>query len=425
MTSARGQPGLRVVGGRDPAPSDPMLRHRVLVNDRLLFLNRTGVGQYLAMVMAHWPARSSVQLQGFCSRRCKNLKVSLARFAFPPLADLPPVRRRPLSALEAHARHTGRFKSIAKSAGRWLYDRMLAREWRRGDYTCFFEPNHVVGLSVAPTITTICDLSVLETPQFHPADRLAYWRREFDKTVATTTAWIAISAATRDAMVRRLGLSSRNIHVIPLASRWPTVPDDWSPAAVRRQLGLPDRYFAYLGTLEPRKNLTTLLDAYAQLPATFRRYAPLVLAGMPGWGDANFWRLLCEHPIAGDVLWTGYVTDAQAAALVRGALALAYPSLYEGFGLPALEAMALEVPVVASRIPSLEEVCGDAAILVEPTDVRAWTSALERIGEHDLLRERLRQQGARQAARFSWESTALLHHDVFVGLDVARHRLAA
>ena len=284
MTGAGGKSGLRVVGGSDGAPTNSIPRHRILVNDRLLFQNRTGVGQYLAMVMAHWPSRTSVELQGFCSRRWKNLKVPLARFTFPALADVAPVQCRPLTGLDVHARHSGTLKTIAKSAGRWLYDRMLAREWRHGDYTCFFEPNHVVGINVTPTITTICDLSVLETPQFHPADRLAYWRREFDKTIAATTAWIAISAATRDAMVRRLGLSATNIQVIPLASRWPQPPGEWTPAAARRQLRLPDRYLAYLGTLEPRKNIPILLDAYAQLPASFRRHTPLVLAGMPGWG---------------------------------------------------------------------------------------------------------------------------------------------
>src|SRR5205807_549804 len=116
-------------------------------------------------------------------------------------------------------------------------------------------------------------------------------------------------------------------------------------------------------------------------PPAWRDHTPLLLAGMAGWGDEAFWRSLREHPMARYVFTTGYLSDAQAAAVVRGAAALLYPSLYEGFGLPPLEAMTLGVPVAASQAASVREVCADAAPCIDPGDTDAWAEWMARLSE--------------------------------------------
>jgi alpha-1,3-rhamnosyl/mannosyltransferase len=168
-----------------------------------------------------------------------------------------------------------------------------------------------------------------------------------------------------------------------------------------------------VGTIEPRKNLLNLLDAYARRPKAWRAQVPLILVGMPGWGNEAFWRALREHRVAGEVWMTGYLPDAYAAAVVAGAQGLFYPSFYEGFGLPVLEAMSLGVPVAASTADSVREVCGDAALLVHPDNTHGWSDALARLSETGEERDRLTDAGRGRSAHFRWETVADMYQQLF------------
>ncbi len=181
-------------------------------------------------------------------------------------------------------------------------------------------------------------------------------------------------------------------------------------AQLRRKYALPERYLLYLGGFDQRKNLSALLRAFALLVSK-QPQARLVIAGrLPGRDSPLFpdpRRLVGELGLEERVIFTGWVAEEDKPALLSGAVAFVFPSLYEGFGLPALEAMACGTPVVASNRSSLPEVVGEGGILVEPTDVEALAEAMETLLVDDVLRAELRPRALAQAARFSWEQTAL------------------
>lgn len=386
----------------------------VLTDDRILLTPRSGVRVYLEQVVAHWPDCRSVELVGMLSQVVARRRAMPCRqFRFPELDAMEPMRLQPLSAILK--RRQGLRERAVRRLRPMLYaaDGLLARAVGRSSrYSGFFEPNHIAPANRHPTVTTIHDLSVLEMPQLHPAARVAHWRRRLEQTVRWTAHWVCVSQATAAALNRALGISIDRITIIPLASRWSGPPAGWTPPRIRRALGLPDRYIVCVSTIEPRKNILRLLDAYGRLDAGRRRRVRLVLAGAVGWGNDDFWESLRVHPMAESVLATGYLSDGQTAAVMVAARAMVYPSLYEGFGLPPLEAMSLGVPTAVSTAPSLVEVCGDAALRVDAEDTEAWTETMLLLSEGDDQRNDLIERGRKRAAAYSWRATAQRHHDV-------------
>jgi glycosyltransferase involved in cell wall biosynthesis len=268
-----------------------------------------------------------------------------------------------------------------------------------------FVPAHVIPL-IHPRrcVVTIHDLGYLAFPQAHTRRR----RLELD----LTTRWsiraaqqvIAISGATRDALVQHYEADPAKITVV-----YHGLSSSFRPASaeaigqMRERYGLSERYFAYVGTLQPRKNLERLIEAFAQLAD---HELQLVIAGKQGWLSEAIHQKVQALGAGGRVRMIGYVPDAELPALLSGALAFTFPSLYEGFGLPVLEAMACGTPVLTSTTSSLPEVAGAAALLVDPTDTLAIRAALARLSSEAELRHHLRDQGLRRAAQFSWERCA-------------------
>jgi glycosyltransferase involved in cell wall biosynthesis len=218
-----------------------------------------------------------------------------------------------------------------------------------------------------------------------------------DVGVRRAQALVCVSAATRRDLVQRVPSSAPRSVVVPLAA----AAQFASPGSAQPAIERP--YVLAAGTLEPRKNLERLLDAWAQLPPALRDAYELVLVGPVGWqADAIRARVR-----GGGVRLTGYVPDEQLAALYHGCELFCYPSLYEGFGLPVLEAMLAGAPVITSNVSSLPEVAGDAAVLVDPRSVDAIRAALARLLTDPDERCRLRAAGRARAALFSWERTAI------------------
>lgn len=291
-----------------------------------------------------------------------------------------------------------------------------------------FVPAHVVPLAGAPpSVVTIHDLGYRAFPEAHSARR----RLELD----LTTRWslraarrvIAVSGATRDDLLRHYGADPARISVVHHGlSRGfqPTV----DPATIQRH-GLDGPYFLYVGTLQPRKNLERLIEAFAMAarqlegalvggagasaalawswPAGVAHAGPtLAIAGRRGWLSDAIERRAVELGVADRVRFLGYVPDADLPALLSAATAFVFPSLYEGFGMPVLEAMACGAPVLTSSTSSLPEVAGDAALLVDPIDTAAIAAALARLATDEPLRADLRARGLARAAQFSWERCA-------------------
>lgn len=259
-----------------------------------------------------------------------------------------------------------------------------------------------------PTVVTIYDLSTMALPEHHVwLNRLRdRWKLEWATSQADRL--IAISAATRGDLVEMLGVDPDRVDVVPLA-RGGVGPIATTDAAVmRRKLGLNSAPFILtVGTIEPRKNHLRLVRSFERLAAQFPEFL-LVMAGGKGWKAAELLESVQQSPVRERIRMLGFVDDADLATLYREATIFAYPSLYEGFGLPVLEAMAAESPVVTAAISSTAEVAGDAALLVDPKNEEELTNALRRLLESTALQEEYVRRGRERERTFTWQRTARL-----------------
>lgn len=380
----------------------------VLVNDRCLYRGGTGISTYLRNLLAHWPPDARLRPVCFCAAHPR-----IAGLIKPPAPANVTLSFRSLRDLI-----TSRDKGASTPA--WTRRLMLKTyatafraAFRKGRYAVYFEPNNLAMRCPGPMVTTVHDLSVLEHPEWHPPARVRQWQSDLDESLSATDRWTVPSRFTRDRMVRLLGVGRERVAVIPLAGRPLPYPDQEQLATARAKVGLPARYFLYLGNLEPRKNVVTALEAYGRLPAELRAACSLILAGPCAWGDTEFWDELCRHPMAGEALAAGYASDDQTALLLAGATALVMPSRYEGFGLPLLEAMRCGTPVLCSTVEAFREVAEEAAVFIHPDDPDAWTAAMRRLLEDADWRRQLSRAGRLRAQEFSWEETASRHLEVF------------
>ncbi len=257
-----------------------------------------------------------------------------------------------------------------------------------------------------PTVLTVHDLIFRQLPQHHK--RLNRWYLNLTMPLYCRRAShiIAVSQSARRDLMAAYRLPAEKITVVYEAADPRFCPQ--SAVAVASALArydLPARYLLFVGTIEPRKNLTRLLSAFERIQRGGLSDA-LVIVGKQGWLTDDFFAALRRSPVSEKVIFPGFVPDADLPAVYGGAQALVLPSLSEGFGLPVLEAMACHTPVICSDTSSLPEVAGDAALLVDPTDVDALAAAISRVLTDGALNAELRARGEAQAARFSWSRTA-------------------
>jgi glycosyltransferase involved in cell wall biosynthesis len=280
-------------------------------------------------------------------------------------------------------------------------------------FDVLFAPNFVP----PPTHTrrlvlTVHDLAFKLFPETAPQST-RWWLARIDRALAQAARIIAVSEATRRDLIELYEVPDDRVTVIPHGVdhdvfRPPRAAD---VAAVRSRFGIGTTpYLVVLGGIEPRKNLQRLVEAFARLPSDLE--VTLVLAGGRTAWNPEGWDLLrlaiegLPAEIRRRLVITGYVTEKEKVSLLGGSEALVYPSLYEGFGLPVLEAMACGAPVLTSNVSALPEVAGDAAMLVDPTDSAAIEDGMERLIRDDGLRARLRTAGRERALGFDWAATA-------------------
>ncbi len=273
-------------------------------------------------------------------------------------------------------------------------------------------PAHALPLRVpCPAAVTIHDLAFLRYPgYFRPA------RRQYQEWIVRTSAAraeriVAISESTRAEIVALLGIAPERVSVIP-----PAVEPDFQPcedpatlAAFRAAHGLPESYLLNLGTLEPRKNLVGLVEAYARLRAGFADAPPLVIAGARGWYAQALFERVRALGLERAVRFVGYVPRGEQALWYSAATLFVYPSLYEGFGLPILEAMACGVPVLTSDRPGTRDAAGQTAVLADPSDVERLAQAMRRILADGAMRRRMAAQGRVRASQFTPRRQAIAH----------------
>ena len=285
----------------------------------------------------------------------------------------------------------------------WTHLRFAAALWRRRPDITFVPAHSLPFLFPGPGIVTAHDLGFKCFPEAHPAGQRAYLDVTTRFSCARARIVLADSQATAADLQRFYGTRPRKIRVVyPGVDGTELNPSPAAVEAVRAKYQLPPRYFLFLGTLQPRKNIKRIVDAFGRWQRE-RADADtaLVLAGGKGWLFDEGWLEGADK-----VRLTGYVDEADKAGLYGGALTLVFPSLYEGFGFPALEAMHCGTPVIASDTSSLPELVGEAGLLVNPLDVDDIAAAMTRVSADGQLRQALAERGYERVKRFTWAAAA-------------------
>jgi alpha-1,3-rhamnosyl/mannosyltransferase len=265
-------------------------------------------------------------------------------------------------------------------------------------------PNYVLMPFDGPALTTVHDLSWLSFPEAHPVERVRFLDRHLPETLARANLVLTDSGFIAAEIAERYGVPREKIRAIPLgvdASYRPRPREEIAPVLARH--GLADSaYLLVVATLEPRKNLARLVRAYAALPPAQRARHPLVIAGARGWLSGELEKAIAPLEAKGEARRLGYVGEDELPAIYAGAHAFAFPSLYEGFGLPVLEAMACGVPVLTSNVSSLPEVAGDVALMADPRDDDALRAGLLRVLEDSSWRSGASARGVSRARDYPW-----------------------
>jgi glycosyltransferase involved in cell wall biosynthesis len=282
------------------------------------------------------------------------------------------------------------------------------RQWRRDRLDLLHVPIYYLPPNApAHSIVTIYDARFLRMPETYPKLRYAFLRQAVPWSLRRASQIVTISEFTKRELVSLLGIEPDHITVTLLAPRkeFQPVVDERALQLVRTRYGLPPSYILSASALEPRKNLARTVEAFAAARA--RGLAQeLVLAGARYFGTSDIGQAIAKHGLERVVHLPGYIDDADMAAVYSGADAFIYPSLYEGFGIPLLEAMACGTPVVAARAASMPEVAGDAAEYVDPLDVESMAEGMLRVlGDAHRAKE-LRAAGFERVKAFTWERTA-------------------
>ena len=309
-----------------------------------------------------------------------------------------------------------RARNFRVVAGHWPKP-LLERWWQNGNRKrllgpppdVYFSPFHNAPNRWLPRLVCVWhDVSFRVHPEFSTEANRVYCEDQFDRTKRLAHRIITVSHFSKAEIVRAMGVAADGIEVVheaadPMFRRLDAAA---VPARFRDRLGT-EPFVLYVGSVEPRKNLATLVDAFADLQRRTRSRATLAIAGGSGWKNSAVYEAVDRHGLGDRVHFLGFVSDQELLELYNTCALFCYPSLYEGFGLPVIEAMSCGAPVITSRVSSLPEVGGEAVRYVDdPRDPLVLSRALEEVLEDGALRERLRADGLKQAGRFSWDRTA-------------------
>lgn len=267
-------------------------------------------------------------------------------------------------------------------------------------------PNYFLPEAASLGVVTVHDLSVLRHPETHPPSRLESFERLFGSSVSRASHLITDTQTVRSELIEAFSLAPERVSAVPLG-----VDSRFNPRATAEialalsQWGLrAGSYGLSVAAFEPRKKLVELIVAWGRLPTQLRTRFPLILAGGAGWKNDDLHQQIVKAQSEGWLKHLGFVPDELLADLYGGARLFVYPSIYEGFGLPPLEAMASATPVIVSNRSCLPEVCGDAALFIDPDDPDAFTSAIEEVLEDDRLSAAMVDRGLARARIYDWES---------------------
>ncbi len=371
------------------SPLRLLLTMRIAIDARIAHYTGAGIGQYavhLAQALARRDAAHDYLL--LQSRKDHRL-----------LVDEPHVQRQSIWTPSHHRWEQGLLAAELnlRPALRRLHIDLLHS-------TDFIPPLRVRSFK---SVITVHDLAFLRWPHFLTEDSARYYG-QVDAAVARADHIIAVSESTKNDLVKLLGAPRDKITVVYEAADpiYRPMPREEALASMRSKYPLPDEFILFVSTIEPRKNIATLLQAYRRLLDSYKVSAGLVLAGATGWLSQQIFDTVEQLNLQRQVTFLGRVQNGDLVYLYNLARCLAHPAHYEGFGLTPLEAMACGAPVVVSNVSSLPEVVGDAALLIDPNNEEELAVALHRLLTDDGLRASLRAKGLARARTFTWERAA-------------------
>ncbi len=362
---------------------------RVILNVDAITAPLTGIGRY-ALELAHGLGRHAL---------IDELRLySAFRWVDDPAHALAANRT------IAQLRRSLPFKTQALELYTRLRSALFRAHTRRLRGYLLHTPNYILMPYDGPTATTVHDLSALNYPETHPVERVRFLERHLPRTLERASVVLTDSCFVADEIHQRLGVPRAKLRTVALGVDpvyRPRAADELSAPLAACGLA-PGAYLLVVATQEPRKNLVRLVRAYAALPTALRTRTPLVIAGARGWLNRELERVLGPLEAAGSARRLGYVSEETLPLIYAGARAFAFPSVYEGFGLPVLEAMASGVPVLTSNVSSMPEVGADIALGVDPLDEDALRAGLERILDDDAWRADAITRGPLHARQFPW-----------------------
>lgn len=278
--------------------------------------------------------------------------------------------------------------------------------FKRGDkFDIYHEPNNILLPFNGPSVLTVHDLSWIRYPNSHPKERLRHMDVFFEAGLIKSSKIITISNFVKRELIDVFGINPSKIIVTHLGvDSFFKTRSSTETISVMNKYGLTHgSYWLSLATLEPRKNIKLILNAFLCLPDAIKKRCPLVIVGMPGWNVDN---LIDDIKLTSNIITLGYLPRADVAILTSAATALLYPSIYEGFGLPPLEAISSGVPVLISNQSSLPEIIGDAGVMVNPDDVEGASLAMQKLYICEDFRNELISKGLKRSLYYSWQKCA-------------------
>lgn len=328
------------------------------------------------------------------------------------------IRNKPVKNIATYKKIAGLLIPKARIVSRIAQQYKFTKGQKELKSELYHEPNFLAFKFKGPTVLTVHDLSWIRYPETHPKDRIAMMDRYFIPSLERSQKIITDSEFIKTEIMNTFNIVPEKIQSIGLGVESdfkPKLDTETASTLIKYDLCFKS-YILALGTLEPRKNLQLALESFLSLPQAIRKQYPLVLVGMLGWKTSSLEKLIEPLLRTGEVRQLGYVSRAELIDITASAKMLIYPSIYEGFGLPPLEAMACGTPVIASNVSSIPEVVGDAGLLIDPHDSNQLKEAiLSLIEDHDLS-NKLSTLSLNQSKNFSWQQCT--HNTIAVYKEV-------
>jgi alpha-1,3-rhamnosyl/mannosyltransferase len=360
---------------------------RVAFNATALLSPMTGIGQYAHQLAKGLQQHADIDLDLFYA---SSWRKELRSEPVPNIVGLKSLVRR--------------FLPSSYHLSRMIQQRFFTAGTRQAMNDIYHEPNFLAFRFDGPSVITVHDLSWIRHPEMHPVDRVRAMDKYFQPGLERASLILTDSEFVKQELIDVFRIKPERIKPVLLGVEALFKPQSSAEtlALLNQHQLVHGQYLLAVGTLEPRKNLQLALRAFMQLPANFRKTYPLVLVGMKGWHTSALEQEIAPLLRAGQVRQLGYLPRVDLASIIAGATTLIYPSVYEGFGLPPLEAMACGVPVIVSNASSLPEVVGDTGLLIDPHDADGLASAIQTLVDAPGLRQLLAQKALQRSATFTW-----------------------